>query len=192
VGLTNVVAISAGGGYQGWSHSVALRADGTLVAWGDNNYAGQLMVPQDLLSATAISAGGGSTRAFLNDRSPAITVQPWDRRVAPGTNLMLGALAVGQPPLRYQWYCSGAPVPGATSNWLAFTNTHPAHSGGYQLVAMNDYGAVTSAVATLTVTVPAVRLTPLGLAANGFRFSFTSLAGVLYIVEFKDNLAAGT
>ena len=36
---TNVVAIAGGGG-----HSLALRADGTVVAWG-NNYFGQSTVP---------------------------------------------------------------------------------------------------------------------------------------------------
>jgi hypothetical protein len=105
---------------------------------------------------------------------------------------MLGALLVSRYPLHYQWYCNGEPVPGGTSNRLVFTNTQPTQSGAYQLVAMNDYGAVTSAVATLTVTVPAVQLKPLGVATNGFRFSFTSLAAVLYIVEFMDSLAAGT
>jgi alpha-tubulin suppressor-like RCC1 family protein len=190
--LSNVVAISAGGGWQGYLHSVALRADGTLVAWGNNNYAGQLMVPPDLVSATAISAGGGSTLAYLNDRSPVFTVQPWSRTVASGTNVTLRALTVGQPSMRYQWYANGQALAGATNNTLSFTSTHPAQSGAYQLVAINDLGAATSAVATLTVTVPGVRLTPLGLAANGFRFSFTSLPAVLYIVEFKNDLALGT
>ena len=36
IGLSNVVAISAGGGWQGFLFSVALRADGTLVAWGND------------------------------------------------------------------------------------------------------------------------------------------------------------
>ena len=191
-GLTNVVAISAGGGYQGFLHSMALRADGTLVAWANNNFAGQMNVPQDLLSAIAISAGGGSTLAFLNDRSPAFTVQPWDRNVASGTNVMLGGLVVGQPPVSFQWYCNGQALSGATSNWLVFANTQPAQSGAYQLVALNTYGATTSAVATLNVAVPPVRLAPLGPSVSGFRFSFTSLPRVLYIVEFKDTLAAVT
>ncbi len=191
-GLSNVVAISAGGGVSGYFLSVALRADGTLVAWGDNASSGQMSVPANLLSATAISAGGSSTLALLNDRSPAITLQPWNHRVAPGTNVALGVLTVGQAPVRYQWYRNDEPLPGATSNWLAFTNTHPAHNGAYQLIATNGYGAVTSAVATVTVTVPPVTLLPLDLTGNSFRFSFISLAGVLYIVEFKDDLAAGT
>jgi alpha-tubulin suppressor-like RCC1 family protein len=190
-GLTNVVAISAGGGWQGFPFSLALRADGTLVAWG-NNANGQLLIPADLLSATTISAGGGSSLAFLNDRSPAFTVQPWNRTVASGTNVTLCALAVGQTSIRYQWYWNGQALPGATSNFLAFPSTLPAQSGAYQLVAMNDFGAVTSAVATLTVTVPPVRLSAVGAAANGFRFSFTSLPAVLYIAEFKDTLSLAT
>jgi hypothetical protein len=36
-----------------------------------------------------------------------------------------------------------------------------------------------------------VKLAPLGGSANGFRFSFISLPRVLYIVEFKPDLAAG-
>jgi hypothetical protein len=145
-----------------------------------------------LLSATAISAGGGFTLAYLNDRSPAFTVQPWSRSVASGTNITLRALTVGQAPMRYQWYANGQALPGATNNTLPFPDTQPAQSGAYQLVAMNDLGAVTSAVATLAVTVPPVRLTPLGLAPGGFRFSFISLPAVLYIVEFKDSLAGST
>lgn len=192
VGLTNVVAISAGGGYSGYSLNAALRADGTLIAWGDNNSLGQTSVPADLLSATTISAGGSSTLALLNDHSPAIALQPWSRRVASGTNVTLGVLTVGQAPVQYQWYCNDEPVVGGTNNWLAFTNTHPSHTGAYQLVAMNDYGTVTSAVARLTVTVPNVTLTPLNLTGSGFRFSFISLVGALYIVEFKDDLAATT
>ena len=189
-GLTNVVAISAGGGWQGYAHSVALRADGTLVAWG-NNQALQLMIPADLVSATTISAGGGSTLAYLADRVPAITVQPWGQSVATGTNVTLGALAVSRFPLAYQWYRNGQPVPGATSNWLTFASTQPNQTGAYQLVAANDYGATTSAVATLIVAVPPVRLKAHSPAPGGFRLSFTSRADVLYIVEFKNNLAAG-
>jgi hypothetical protein len=147
-------------------------------------------VPADLLSATTISAGGSSTLALLNDRSPTITVQPWSRSAASGTNLTLRVLAVGQAPLRYQWYCNGRTLPGATSNWLAFTGTLPSQSGAYQLVAMNSFGAATSAVATITVSLPAPILLSTGMVTNGFRFTFASIAGVIYVVEFKDNLMA--
>jgi hypothetical protein len=50
--LSNLVAIAAGG----W-HSLALRADGTPIAWG-NDSSGQCDVPPALTNAVAIAAGG--------------------------------------------------------------------------------------------------------------------------------------
>ena len=49
--LTNAVAISAGR-----DHALALRDDGTVVAWGDNRF-GQVSVPGQLKDVTAIAAG---------------------------------------------------------------------------------------------------------------------------------------
>ena len=50
-GLTNAVAISAGE-----AHSVALKANGTMLAWGANDY-GELDVPADLTNIMAVAAG---------------------------------------------------------------------------------------------------------------------------------------
>jgi alpha-tubulin suppressor-like RCC1 family protein len=50
-GLNGVIAVSAG-----TSHAVALRADGTVVAWGDDSN-GATGVPSGLKNVTAISAG---------------------------------------------------------------------------------------------------------------------------------------
>ncbi|MST01202.1 MAG: hypothetical protein EXS29_07820, partial [Pedosphaera sp.] len=54
-GLSGVVAIAAGG----W-HTVALKQDGTVVAWGEN-YKGQTTVPAGLSGVVAIAAGGAHT-----------------------------------------------------------------------------------------------------------------------------------
>ena len=150
-----------------------------------------MLIPADLLSATTISAGGGSTLAFLNDRSPAITVQPWDRTVASGTNVTLRALTVGQAPVRYQWYWNGQALPGATGNFLALPQ-HPAHAErrlsarGHERLRRRHQRRGNSDRHRA-----ASEARRLGAAANGFRFSFTSLPAVLYIVEFKDTLGLG-
>ncbi len=52
VGTTNLIAVAAGS----W-HNLGLRADGVVVAWG-NNANGQTDVPADLRDALAIAAGG--------------------------------------------------------------------------------------------------------------------------------------
>jgi trimeric autotransporter adhesin len=51
-------AIAAGSFY-----SVALKADGTVVSWGDNSY-GQTIIPTSATNAVAIAAGGGHSLAL--------------------------------------------------------------------------------------------------------------------------------
>ncbi|MET9225498.1 PKD domain-containing protein [Lentzea sp. NPDC003310] len=61
---SGVVAIDAG-----LSHSVALKADGRVIAWGDNTF-DQLKVPSQALSGViAISAGGDHSLALKDDGS---------------------------------------------------------------------------------------------------------------------------
>jgi hypothetical protein len=59
-----VVAVAAG-----WSHSVALKADGTVVAWGDNIY-GQTNVPARLTNVIAIAACASQNLALVGDGPP--------------------------------------------------------------------------------------------------------------------------
>lgn len=60
-GLANVQAIAAG-----YSHSLALQSNGTVVAWGDNSY-GQTNVPPGLSNVMAISAGFGFSVALQSN-----------------------------------------------------------------------------------------------------------------------------
>ena len=60
-GLHNATAIAAGDG-----HLVALRTDGSVIAWGDNQF-GQTEVPEGLRNVTAIAAGFRNTIALQAD-----------------------------------------------------------------------------------------------------------------------------
>ncbi len=60
-GLTDVTAISAGGG-----HSLALLSNGTVVAWGSNDW-GQSDPPAGLDEVTAVAGGGNHSLAVRSD-----------------------------------------------------------------------------------------------------------------------------
>lgn len=59
--LTNVVAIAGGN-----NHSLTLKADGTVVAWGDNN-SGQTNVPSGLSNVIAIAGGRDLSLAVVGN-----------------------------------------------------------------------------------------------------------------------------
>ncbi len=67
--LTNIVAVSASD-----SHSLALRADGSLTAWGDNSF-GQGTAPVGLTDVVAIASGGDFNLALRANG----TVQAWGK-----------------------------------------------------------------------------------------------------------------
>ena len=67
LGLGDVVSVAAG-----TSHTVALRSDGTVRAWGSDTY-GQTNVPAGLTNVIAIAAGANHTAALTRDG----TVSVW-------------------------------------------------------------------------------------------------------------------
>ena len=62
--------------------------------------------------------------------------------------------ATGTAPLAYQWRFNGTNLAGATGTNLTLANVQLTNAGNYAVVVTNNYGSVTSAVASLTVWVP--------------------------------------
>ncbi len=60
---TDFVAAAAG-----YHHSLGLKSDGSIVAWGDNHY-GECMVPAPNTGFVAIAAGGGHSLGLKTDGS---------------------------------------------------------------------------------------------------------------------------
>ena len=69
----------------GWWHSLALRADGSVVAWGDNSY-GQCTVPPAATNVVGIAAGYSHSLALLADG----TVIAWGSGAYGATNVPTG------------------------------------------------------------------------------------------------------
>lgn len=89
--------------------------------------------------------------AHWNDVKPAIAREPDSTTNVVSTSASLSVAAWGKGPLAYQWYQSNAPVAGATSATLTYNPLAFANEGPHFVVVSNAFGAVTSAVATLTV-----------------------------------------
>ena len=101
-----------------------------------------------------------SAVATLTVTDPAITGQPASQQRNAGDNVILRVAVAGSAPLSYQWWKAGVALAQATNATLTLSNLLGSDAGGYSVVVSNQYGSVTSAVATLTVMDPAITSQP--------------------------------
>ena len=90
---------------------------------------------------------------------PFITTQPQNQTNVVGTTATFTVGTTNPPPIFYQWRFNAglldeADVTGQTNTTLVLTNVQVGNAGPYAVVVSNVDGAITSAVATLTVLVP--------------------------------------
>ena len=150
---TNVIAIAAGG-----YHSEAMRADGTVFGWGQDND-GETDTPPFPGQPVLLEAGAYHSAVLLRDprmrMAPRIWRQPGSRAsVIPGQTIIFRASVLGALPIRYQWLRDGAVLPGETNVWLGLSSVQNGEGGNFQFIATNDFGAVTSMVASLSILQP--------------------------------------
>jgi uncharacterized repeat protein (TIGR01451 family) len=107
-------------------------------------------------AAGAFNAFGSanSSNAFLTiGGPPTIVIQPTNQAVLAGAMATLSVVAVGAPPLSYQWkLVGGQNFPYATNSVLVITNVHDGDK--YNVQVSNALGSVKSDNATLKVGVP--------------------------------------
>jgi hypothetical protein len=127
--------------------------------------------PQASVHAAAVSG----KHAFLADRTrgfvvaellgvlpglPQLEESPESTEAVRGSNLVLSVVVSGTPPLSYQWYkdgvglSGGGRVQGVSEPHLRVNNLTNLDAGAYFAVVSSPYGAVTSGVASVTVSAP--------------------------------------
>jgi len=86
---------------------------------------------------------------------PPISFSPSDVSAYTGQSAFFSVVSDGSAPLSYQWYFNtNTPLLDATNSSLTLTDLQTTNSGSYSVIVTNLYGADTSDVAQLTVTVP--------------------------------------
>ena len=121
---------------------------------------GYLVPGTNVVAVEMHQSGGGSSdlsfdfeltgvQSFI---APYVLVQPASQMAAAGSAVSLSVVAGGTTPLRYQWRLNGIAMLGATNAGLGFTSIQLANAGNYSVVVSNLAGAVTSVVASVTVS----------------------------------------
>jgi hypothetical protein len=147
-----------------------INTDPKLGTFGDNGGATKTLRP--LTGSPAINAGNDTAILNLDQRGftrpvgthadigsvettpPTITTSPSSQTNIVGNNVTFSVTASGDVVFAYQWRFNGANISGATSSSYTLTSVTTNSAGNYQVVVTNDFGAVTSVVAALTVLVP--------------------------------------
>ena len=131
------------------------------------------------ITFTAGSGGGGS--------APSITSDPTNVTVFAGGVAAFSVGATGAT--GYQWQFNNANIAGAITSSYNLT-AHSTNAGGYRAIVSNGSGSVTSAVATLTVNLPApASLGSVSLPPGGpFQLKLTGTAAAYYEIQSNTNL----
>ena len=86
--------------------------------------------------------------------TPVIVLQPEGTTTAAGYGYGLRVVALGTPPLQYQWYLNNNMVLDATNAALGFPSIQETNQGTYFVIVSNAFGSVRSLSAALTVYQP--------------------------------------
>ncbi len=123
---------------------------------------------------------------------PAISSQPASVVAVFGSNATFSVTISGTStlPVTYQWYKDGTAINEANLSSITITPITPADLGPYQVVITNLFGSVTSSLASLSGTAPAITAQPTNISTafgSSVTFSVTATGSQpLYYQWYKD------
>jgi hypothetical protein len=82
---------------------------------------------------------------------PLIIFEPSAQTAQVGAKVVMSVVAIGTPPVTFQWFNGATPITGGTNSLLTWPHISEANAGDYTVVVNDSDGSVTSAVATVTV-----------------------------------------
>lgn len=112
-----------------------------------------------------------------------------------GQSTNISITVTGTPPFAYQWrkngvnLANGGVYNGVQTNLLSLTSVGTNDAAAYTVAITNVFGAVTSSVAALNVSLPPL-VTAGAISAGTIQFNASTVTGLTYVVESTTNLAA--
>lgn len=108
-----------------------------------------------------------SSNAVLTVLGPPIIITPPDSHTATLSNATTFAVEAAGPALVYQWFFNTNTPVGINSNKFVLSSVQISDAGAYNVVVTNNYGAVTSSFAMLTVNTSIVANAEFNLVGFG-------------------------
>jgi hypothetical protein len=178
-GETTVVQMGYRDSSGGSKGSPAVNVYGYQLNLNSNNVVQSIRLPTD--SDVEVLAISLSNFTAVLPEAPVITSQPASLVVSNGYPAAFSVTAIGSPALHYQWLdnsvalTNGGNISGATTSALTLSTTSTNDAGSYSVIVSNAYGAVNSAVVTLTIGLPpSITNQPISLTVtNGSPAIFT-------------------
>lgn len=157
-GLSNVVGIAAGGDpYEDVDYSMALKSDGTVAVWGDDDPNTPV---GGLNNVIGIAAGDFHVLALrTGPPTPVITQEPFDQYQVTNGTVTFKSRGAGLYGVTYQWHFNGVNISGATGASLTVTNVQSTNAGNYTVTVTDNGGMgsiVSSNVSVRFVTPPVI------------------------------------
>ena len=150
-----IVAINQGATDATQTFAIANANVATVTSWTTSNTLNLAAQPAIVVTGGTFTASlpAGSVTTFVGDlvlAAPTIVTPPRSASIAAGGTVVLDAVATGEF-LSYQWNRNGIAVPGATDRQLTLAKLSLTNTGSYTVTVSNSAGAITSAVAAVSV-----------------------------------------
>jgi hypothetical protein len=121
-----------------------------------------------------------------------ISTQPTNQIIHVSSNTTFSVSTGGSSPKNYRWFFNDQShlLASGTNSSLSLTNVQSADAGNYFVVVTNQFNAVTSVLASLTVyTNAAATLNVLSSSTDGwFQFNIAGVDGLNYALQSSTNL----
>jgi hypothetical protein len=146
--------------YQWWKDSAPLADGGNVLGVTSNQLSLFQAAQADVgLYFVIVSNHNGSVTSSiaaltLNTNPPVIVTPPANLTLVAGQTAVFQVTASGSQPLAYAWQFNGQTIGGATQSTYTRSSVQTSDGGDYSVVITNNFGAVTSAAAKLTVQPP--------------------------------------